>query len=109
MADLDEDTITYLVAYVVQRDNVQITTIVFPGLSNKKFDNAVISLIQLDPATGHRLTEKFTKSLNRAQTSYIYISGNQRTRVAMMVHFDDYGIFRSYIVASLTATGYVHI
>ena len=109
MADSNGDTITDLVTYLVQEDNFQITVVVYRGLSNGEFDNPVISPIQLDPATGDRLTGEFTKPLNEAQTSYIYVSGNQRTKAAMIVCFDDYGIFRSCIVASLTATGYVRV
>ena len=39
-----------LIAYVVPRDNVQITIIVFPGLSHGNFDNPVINPTQLEPA-----------------------------------------------------------
>lgn len=109
MADVNGDATTDLVAYVVQEKYVQITVVVFPALFNGKFDNPVISPIQLDPAIGDRLTGESTKPLNKAQTSYIYVSDNQRTKAAMMVFFDDFGIFRSCIVASLTATGHVQV
>ena len=92
MADFNGNGILDLVAYEVQKDYVKITIVVFLRLSNGNFDNRVISPIQLDHAIGDRLTRELT--FNKAQTSHIYIRGNQRTKAAMIVFFDRYNLSR---------------